>query len=136
MEGITHIVVDARDYRKEESVLLELGNALGLEDEACIGLIFRHGFDEIVPLVYVAATDTFVWESSCASGCAAVALAYATALGEQGSYDFRQSGGTLSVSVRPVSYTHLDVYKRQGDNPDLPATVSRIESANQWSQAL
>jgi diaminopimelate epimerase len=116
LEGITHIVVDARDYRREESVLLELGDALGLEDEACIGLIFRHGFDEIVPLVYVAATDTFVWESSCASGCAAVALAYATALGEQGSYDFRQSGGTLSVSVRPPNF--------QRDPPIPYVTVS------------
>jgi diaminopimelate epimerase len=101
LEGITHIVVDARDYRTEENVLLELGAALRLEDEACVGVMFRQGFDEIVPLVYVAATDTFVWESSCASGSVAVALAYASARGEPGRYSFRQPGGTLSVAVTP-----------------------------------
>lgn len=101
LEGITHIVVDARDYRMEENVLLELGEALGLEDEACIGLMFRQGSDEIVPLVYVAATDTFVWESSCASGSVAVALAYASAFGEPGCYTFKQPGGALSVTVTP-----------------------------------
>ncbi len=101
LEGITHIVVDARDYRMEENVLIGLGEAFGLADEACIGMIFRRGADEIVPLVHVAATDTFVWESSCASGSVAVALAYATALGKPGCYDFKQPGGTLSVTVRP-----------------------------------
>jgi diaminopimelate epimerase len=116
LEGITHIVVDSRDYRKEERVLLELGNAFGLEDEACIGLIFRQGFDEIVPLVYVPATDTFVWESSCASGCVAVALAYAMAFGESGCYCFRQPGGTLSVNVGAPD---------SKEDPSLPyATVS------------
>jgi diaminopimelate epimerase len=101
LEGITHIVVDARDYRMEEHVLLELGEAFDLEDEPCIGVIFRRGLDEIVPLVHVAATNTFVWESSCASGSVAVALAYAAALGEPGCYDFKQPGGTLSVTVTP-----------------------------------
>lgn len=101
LEGITHIVVDARDYRMKEDVLLELGEAFDLEDEACIGVIFRRGLDEIIPLVHVAATNTFVWESSCASGSVAVALAYAAAFGEPGCYDFKQPGGTLSVTVRP-----------------------------------
>lgn len=101
LERITHIVVDARDYRMEEDVLLELCDTLGLEDEACVGVMFRQGFDEIVPLVYVEATDTFVWEASCASGSVAVALAYATARGEPGSYSFKQPGGTLSVTVTP-----------------------------------
>ena len=101
LEGITHIVVDARDYRIEENVLLELGNALGLEDETCLGVMFRHGLDEIVPLVHVAATNTFVWESSCASGAVAVALVYASAYREAGCYDFKQPGGVVSVTVRP-----------------------------------
>ena len=101
LEGITHIVVDGRDYRTEENILLELSYALGLEDEACIGVMFRYGLDEIVPLVHVAATNTFVWESSCASGAAAVALVYASAYGEAGCYDFKQPGGALSVTARP-----------------------------------
>ncbi len=64
-------------------------------------VIFRRDWDEIIPLVHVAATNTFVWESSCASGSVAVALAYAAAFGEPGCYDFKQPGGTLSVTVRP-----------------------------------
>ena len=34
-------------------------------------------------------------------------------------------------AIRPVSYTHLDVYKRQSFNRSSPKTIGREYSANQ-----
>ena len=52
-------------------------------------------------------TSSFSRRSFCAAGVAAVGL---VALGGAGSLAFADGN---QVWLRPVSYTHLDVYKRQ-----------------------
>ena len=37
--------------------------------------------------------------------------------------DFAQASNRISAAVRPVSYTHLDVYKRQGSGKGSPGQV-------------
>ncbi len=65
-----------------------------------LGLMF---FDEpgrsLKPLVYVASTDTSVWEGSCASGTSAVAAHLAEVDGEHAYVTLRQPRGTLSAEA-------------------------------------
>ncbi|MDK2932172.1 MAG: histidine racemase [Bacillota bacterium] len=123
LPGITHIVVDADEYAPTEDVLFRLRSALGLEAEPCVGVMFCHGprhgrehghghghghgrehghddgHEDVVPLVHVSATGTTVWESSCASGAVAVALAKSIAGGHPGRFTSRQPRGTLYTTV-------------------------------------
>ena len=46
--------------------------------------------------------------------------AFLTALGERDDWEDLVLGGAL-----PVSYTHLDVYKRQPDRPSAPSSLRR-----------
>ena len=41
-----------------------------------------------------------------------------------------QAKGSPSDCKSPVSYTHLDVYKRQGNNPMVGATVACAVAVN------
>ena len=65
-----------------------------------LGLMF---FDRdkhtLTPLVYVASTDTAVWEGSCASGTAAVAAYLAELDGEYASVRLTEPRGTVSASA-------------------------------------
>ena len=115
LPGITHIVVDADEYAPAEDVLFRLRSALGLEAEPCVGVMFCHGHrhgrergrehghddghGDVVPLVHVSATGTTVWESSCASGAVAVALAKSIAGGRPGRFTSKQPRGTLYTTV-------------------------------------
>ncbi|MBC7083025.1 MAG: hypothetical protein H5T95_05975 [Firmicutes bacterium] len=123
LPGITHVVVDADEYAPAEDVLFRLRSALGLEAEPCVGVMFCHGrrhgrepgrepgrehghghehddgHEDVMPLVHVSATGTTVWESSCASGAVAVALAKSIAGGRPGRFTSRQPRGTLYTTV-------------------------------------
>ncbi|NLG78683.1 MAG: hypothetical protein GX492_02495 [Firmicutes bacterium] len=115
LPGITHIVVDADEYAPAGDVLFRLRSALGLEAEPCVGVMFCHGHrhgrergrehghddghGDVVPLVHVSATGTTVWESSCASGAVAVALAKSIAGGRPVRFTSKQPRGTLYTTV-------------------------------------
>lgn len=129
LPGITHVVVDAHEWAPREDVLFQLTSALGLERDPCVGIMFCYGGDgrrgheggdgqdqdgedkrdheaqgedaceRVVPLVHVRATGTTVWESSCASGAVAVALARSVATSRPGRFASRQPGGVLYVTV-------------------------------------
>ncbi len=71
-----------------------------LNSEA-LGLMF---YDEsakaLKPFVYVASTDTAVWESSCASGTAAIAAYLACSRGEDVSISLNEPSGVLSAEAK------------------------------------
>lgn len=112
LPGITHVVVDAHEYTPAEAVLYRLRSALGLEAEPGMGVMFCSGHGQgrtreshdgpgevVVPLVHVQDTDTTLWESSCASGAVAVALANSIATGRPGRFASRQPGGILYTAI-------------------------------------
>jgi diaminopimelate epimerase len=112
MPGIVHMVLGADDYAPAEDALFRLRSAFRLEEEPCVGVMFCSSLgagggpghkdgqgDVVVPLVHVPATGTTVWESSCASGAVAVALARAAARGSPGRFVSRQPGGTLHITI-------------------------------------
>ncbi len=63
-------------------------------------MFFDRASGFIRPVVFVRATDSLVYENSCASGSTATALAMASDLpdGEYG-IDVRQPGGSIEVGV-------------------------------------
>ena len=96
-DGISHIIAeDSLSPAEAERNIRAWCQKLGAE---ALGVMLVHG-DALDPLVYVAATDTLVWENSCASGSTAAAAYYALQSGVSGEYSFRQRGGTLSVSAK------------------------------------
>lgn len=97
--GICHIITDEGSqavFGKAE--LRELCVALRTE---AVGVMFTDG-KSLRPYVYVASTDSAVWESSCASGTTAVAAYFAISRSSAGrEYSFDEPGGRLTVSVDP-----------------------------------
>ena len=97
-EGIAHLVAEMPPLPREtvEEVLPAMAARL---DVPAVGLLFVEG-DGMTPVVYVRDTDSLFWESSCASGSAAVACKFASA---ERDGIFRQyliqPGGAISTEV-------------------------------------
>ena len=62
-------------------------------------MFYDESVGSLEPLVYVASTDTAVWESSCASGTAAVAAYLACARGGDVSISLSEPCGVLSAEA-------------------------------------
>ena len=98
--GITHIIVpgdmDAGEAeRAAREWCAELGaSALGL-------MLLDEGVRRLRPLVYVPAGDTLFWESSCASGTAAVGAWLSARDGGPCRLTLDEPGGRLSVESAP-----------------------------------
>ena len=97
--GICHAIVPVGTIEREraKAVIASWCRQLGAD---ALGLMF---FDRdkhtLTPLVYVASTDTAVWEGSCASGTAAVAAYLAELDGEYASVRLTEPRGTVSASA-------------------------------------
>ena len=96
--GICHCVVSGGLTRKTAERCI--ADWCGQLDAEALGLMF---YDEaagsLEPLVYVESTGTAVWESSCASGTAAVAAYLACARGGDVRISLREPCGVLSAEA-------------------------------------
>ena len=99
--GIVHCVVPAGRLTREEAdtLLRPRLSALcaSLRTDACGILLLDESKAAFTPLVYVAQTDTAVWESGCGSGSAAIGCALALRDGTDCRRALRQPGGTIRV---------------------------------------
>jgi diaminopimelate epimerase len=103
-EGITHII--AADIEPSESAFHTIRGLLdgGAEDGArhdAIGVMFWDSARRFMtPAVWVRATDTLVFESSCGSGSAALGLHLTRGMGSgETTLALRQPGGIIEVRV-------------------------------------
>ena len=115
MEGISHVVIGtdspcfalkAEPAAAEEAVRVWCSQ-LGAEG---LGLMFLEETDgayRLTPLVYVPAAGTVFWESSCASGSAAVGMALADTRRERVDLTLAEPGGRLRVESEPGGDTWL-----------------------------
>lgn len=97
--GISHAVLDAPISKAEaEAMIIPLCENLGVE---ALGLmLFDRESSRLRPLVYVPGAGSLFWETSCASGSAAVAAALAEREGHSLSLSLSQPGGTLSIDLQ------------------------------------
>jgi histidine racemase len=97
-EGISHVVLSTGNDIPGEGLLLHIVNELSPLQNSAFGVMFYNEEQNFMtPLVYVAATDSVIWERSCGTGTAA--LGVALSLTSQGSIDrvVAQPGGCLEV---------------------------------------
>lgn len=107
MKGISHILIEPDSpffslltNRTDAETAVRLWcdelNADGL------GLMFVSG-DTLTPLVFIPGSNTVFWETSCASGTAAVGIALAAETDAKIDLTFDEPGGSLRVVSDPVS---------------------------------
>ena len=96
-EGITHMILE--DMEPDQDLIRRLVDSCGQKWDA-FGIMFLKG-EELIPVVYVAAAGSLVYESSCGSGSLAAAwyLERKTAQDGLSSYSFQEPGGTIRVDL-------------------------------------
>lgn len=98
--GISHQILTVPTSRAAaEAAVKERCAALGAEALGLM-LLSRDGAS-LTPLVYVPGADTLCWESSCASGTAAVGAHFAAKYGAETTLSLREPGGVLRVTAAP-----------------------------------
>lgn len=107
MEGISHLILEGHPVEQEKAEGL-IRTLAGIHDADALGIMY---YDEaehfLTPLVYVRATDTLYWESSCGSG--SVALAVWLMQDQKGPWqvEFSEPGGKLAVEESAAGDVYL-----------------------------
>ena len=99
LEGITHVVLE--NVKPSETLAhAVIKKASGAGDTDAVGAIFVTD-GQMTPAVWVRATDSFVWESSCGSGTLAAA-AWLSRHIEDGTFrcELKQPGGILKAEIQ------------------------------------
>ncbi len=117
LPGIVHCIVPAELISREtaETEFLPRFPQLcrQLRTDACGILLFQPEEAAFTPLVYVASTQTAVWESGCGSGSAALASWLASQVPGEPEREaaLHQPGGVIRVHTRMQDgrITHLDI---------------------------
>ena len=96
--GICHVIIDRRfSPELAQSLITDWCDQLKTE---ALGLMFvSDDLQRMEPLVYVASTNTTVWETSCASGTCAVAAFTAQRRRHRVKLSLVQPGGTLTAEA-------------------------------------
>lgn len=123
-DGISHLVADCPEPQQR---IVNAAKALFADDDtvSAYGVIFLdYEHRRITPAVYVKATDSLVWESSCGSGSVAAAAALSFGCGE-GICDFLigQPCGELSVTLEKQGGKIVFAEMGGAANIDLPQRI-------------
>ena len=101
LPGITHAILKCDDPGSlragAEEMLREIAELL--DDEAVGLMLYSPQKAELLPLVYVKATDTMVWERGCGSGSAAVGALAAWEAEKDVQISISQPGGTITANA-------------------------------------
>lgn len=106
LPGICHVILEDKMPKEEAEKTAE--KWCGDLGECALGIMF---FNEekmtLAPLVYVPAAQTLFWESSCASGTAALGVYLAKKNGTAVEKEVSEPGGTLRVKAFPNGEVYL-----------------------------
>lgn len=101
LPGITHAILKCADpgimRAGAEEMLREL--AAILDDDAVGLMLYSPAKSELLPLVYVKATDTMIWERGCGSGSAAVGALMAWENMQDVQIPLAQPGGVITAGA-------------------------------------
>jgi len=99
LPGIVHCIVPSGRMVRAEAEAAIRPLCASLRADACGILLFDSALASFTPLVYVASTDTAVWESGCGSGSAALAAHLAAESHKGQTVSLRQPGGIIIASA-------------------------------------
>lgn len=97
--GIVHCIIPSGRMIQVEAEAAIRPLCMSLGAPACGILLFDSVLGSFTPLVYVASTDTAVWESGCGSGSAALAAHLAAEARRGQTVSLRQPGGVIIASA-------------------------------------
>lgn len=97
--GIVHCIVPSGYMVRAEAEASIRPLCASVRADACGILLFDSALGAFTPLVYVASTDTAVWESGCGSGSAALATHLAAESHKGQTVSLRQPGGIIIASA-------------------------------------
>ena len=101
LPGISHVIVPA-EFRREDAEAL-IGSWLRRMDVPAAGILrFDESQSRFEPLVFVAATNTRVWERGCGSGSAAIGCYLSAKSGSPVEKTLYQPGGAIRVCAETV----------------------------------
>ena len=125
--GITHAIIPMLKSSVKDSYFKTVLNKLNDKSKDAFGVLF---YDEraryLTPAVWVKDTDSFVHESACGSGCAAIAAAFYT----NTEVDIHQPGGVLRVLAKDTSkeskaeVVNDVIYDKNDDNKECYIKVA------------
>ncbi len=98
LPGIAHAIVTKKLPREQAEQLVKAWCETLHADGMGI-MLWNESERRLTPLVYVPSADTLFWESSCASGTAAVGAWTAKREGKPVTLNVRQPGGTLEITA-------------------------------------
>lgn len=106
VDGISHLIIrESMEKTFAEAAVRKWCRDLNADALGLMFLDLEKG--RLTPLVYVPAADTLYWESSCASGSAAVGACLAVEKGFAVSKELLQPGGMLRVEATPEGTVFL-----------------------------
>lgn len=97
--GIVHCIVPSTFLTKGQAEEVIRPLCASLKAKACGILLFDESTSTFDPLVYVASTDTAVWESGCGSGTAALGAYLALKKGADNAIALQQPGGLITAAA-------------------------------------
>lgn len=124
MEGITHIFSECDLTKRErpfdaEAVIEDWCGLLGAE---CLGIHFYDAAaNRLLPLVYVRGVRSLYYESSCASGTAALGFWLSQKSGKRVTRSVSEPGGVLTVTADPADGVLLTGSVRREGNGTVPS---------------
>ena len=104
--GISHVICEA-SMEKADAEASVRAWCRELQAEAFGLLFWDRAQNAMTPLVYVPGADTLFWESSCASGTAAIGAYAAREMGQPVRMKLRLPGGTLGIQATPAGELRL-----------------------------
>lgn len=98
--GIIHFIVDTNKINNKDRFYDVIKETMKDQIYDAFGIMYYNYSDKFMePLVYVKATDSLFWESSCASGTSALGCALSFADKKSINEDVFQPGGSLRIIV-------------------------------------
>ena len=125
LKGITQIIVDESDLKFNQNnykqEFIKIRDRFGLSDELAVGVIWKSKVANkisIKPVIWVRNTDSYYYETSCASGTIATALSEIKNENNSDSikkYDIYQpSGSKIVASIKKYNDSFSDAYIEGG----------------------
>lgn len=99
-QGIMHLIIELDNNVSKEEFFKKVSEDFKYKEYDAFGIMFSNKKDcSMVPLVYVKATDSLIWERGCGSGAAAMGIAVSYEQKKDVDITIKQPGGELQVTT-------------------------------------
>lgn len=110
-QGIMHLIIEIHDNVSKEEFFNIVKEDFKYKEYDAFGIMFSNIENySMIPLVYVKATDSLVWERGCGSGATAMGIAVSYEQKREVDIVVKQPGGELQVTTKWDGYDVKNVF--------------------------